>query len=217
MARPTALGLACALVTLVALAAALTTVGIAGTWANDNLPSASDMPWWMIVLLAAGSVSAVLAILTILLQCCSPGFSIVTCVLGLAVHIGMLVAYTLYLAIWFTVEGYCYMGGCSLSGWDLSSYGYTASEIYWMGVSSTGNAFDYWSWLWTSEMKALYIFGCAIGVACWLVALPCAIGSVAVAKRRRAADAEAAIADVDALMPKSGAPTAPKSQFYTGI
>ncbi len=50
------------------LAAALTTVGIAGTWANDNLPSASDMPWWMIVLLAAGSVSAVLAILTILLQ-----------------------------------------------------------------------------------------------------------------------------------------------------
>ena len=146
------------------------------------------------------------------LQCCSPGFSIVTCVLGLAVHIGMLVAYTceaavrwcfawlsgscparlppwlrlplhlllgiasprhislptppsipppplstpclaVYLAIWFTVEGYCYMGGCSLSGWDLSSYGYTASEIYWMGVSSTGNAFDYWSWLWTSEMK----------------------------------------------------------------
>jgi len=44
------------------LAAALTTVGIAGTWANDNLPSASDMPWWMLLLLAARRVAAVLAI-----------------------------------------------------------------------------------------------------------------------------------------------------------
>lgn len=33
-------------------------------------------------------------------------------------------------------------------------------------------------------LQALYIFGCAIGVLFWLIALPCAIGSVAVAKRR---------------------------------
>ncbi|PRW39249.1 putative myosin-7B [Chlorella sorokiniana] len=190
MARPSALGLSCALAALVALAAALTTVGIAGTWANDNLPSTSDMPWWMIVLLAAGSVSAVLAILTILLQCCSPGWSIVTCVLGLLVHAGMLIAYTLYLSLWFTLQGLCYMGGCSLSSLGLDDLGFSSSDLEQLLVGEdagdTGNAFDYWSWgVWTSEMKALYIFGCAVGVFCWMVALPCAVGSMAVAKRRR--------------------------------
>lgn len=32
--------------------------------------------------------------------------------------------------------------------------------------------------------QVLYIFGCAIGVFFWIIALPCAIGSVATAKRR---------------------------------
>lgn len=39
--------------------------------------------------------------------------------------------------------------------------------------------------------QALYIFGCAIGVACWMVALLCAIGSSVVAKRRRVSRAAA--------------------------
>lgn len=111
--------------------------------------------------------------------------------------------------------------------------------------------------------QALYIFGCAIGVACWMVALPCAIGSSVVAKRRRVSEgggslndgvpasagpsrsqhiatpnmpawhwgihphlpplllqamsADAALMQVDALMPKTGAPTAPDQQFYAGV
>lgn len=34
------------------------------------------------------------------------------------------------------------------------------------------------------DAQVVYILGCAIGVLFWLIALPCAIGSVAVAKRR---------------------------------
>ncbi|PRW39101.1 sugar ABC transporter permease [Chlorella sorokiniana] len=169
----------------------------------------------MIVLLATGGVACIFGILTILLQLCAPrsGAAVTTCLGGLGVHIGMLVSYTVYLCKYFTAaEGYCYMVGCYRSYGANSTYGsLPGTPAYW-----EVNAFDYWS-SWTSEMKALYIFGCAIGVLFWLIALPCAFGSVAVAKRRTAAEAEAAAAvmNVDALVAKPGA--AQQDQFYAGV
>ncbi|KAI7840416.1 hypothetical protein COHA_005847 [Chlorella ohadii] len=217
MARPTGLGVACALAVFIALGAAGTTVGITAAWAANNLPSASDMPWWMITLLATGGVACICAILAILLQLCVPRSSMaVTAVLaGLGVHIGMLVSYTVYLCKYFTIaEGWCYMTSCYtgygglLSGGPVSTLG-----------STQFNAFDSWS-SWTTQMKVLYIFGCAIGVFFWIIALPCAIGSVATAKRRTAAEAQAAAAvmNVDALVAKPGvAPEARQEQFYVGV
>lgn len=215
MARPTTLGVFCALAALVALGAAATTVGITASWAVDNLPSTSDMPWWMIVLLSTGGVACICGILTILLQLCVPrtSMAVTACMAGLGVHIGMLVSYTVYLCKYFTAaEGYCYMVGCYTS-----NGGFTSSDLRSPAYAEL-NAFDYWS-SWTTEMKALYIFGCAIGVLFWLIALPCAIGSVAVAKRRTAVEAQAAAAvmNVDALVAKPGATPVQENQFYVGV
>lgn len=71
-----------------------------------------------------------------------------------------------YLTLWFSVQGYCYMGGCSLAAWGLDDSGidWSASDVESMmgedSYTSNGNAFDLWGWgLWTSEMK--------VGVTGW--------------------------------------------------
>ncbi|KAL4440198.1 hypothetical protein ABPG75_003199 [Micractinium tetrahymenae] len=205
--RTTGYGIACALTALVALAAVLTSLGVMADLMVD-LPSWFNWRWWQIVVIACSSVSALAALLVLTIQMCrccgarcagprSP-LALLFSLLGFAAHCGMLVSFTVYLAKDFggdlfvvdSMDGLLRMAGPSGS------------------CIESQNGFDCFG-DWPTKWQVMYIFGCAIGLAAWLLALLLCIADLAAAKRRQVADAPqpamVAIGQVDEFIMRKGA------------
>ncbi|KAL4427287.1 hypothetical protein ABPG77_003196 [Micractinium sp. CCAP 211/92] len=177
----TGYGVAYALSVLVALAAAVTSLAVTADLVAD-LPSGVRWRWWQIVVIACSAASMLAALLVLLVQTCrccgarcagpnSP-LALLFTMLGAAVHCGMLVAFTVYLTTDFS--GDLFVEGDGQTSFNGGS------------CVDSNNAFDCFG-SWPTKWKVMYIFGCAIGLAAWLLALLLCIADMSMARRRQVA------------------------------
>lgn len=203
----TGYGVACAFSVLVALAAAVTSLAVMAELVAD-MPSGVTWRWWQIVVIACSSASALAALLVLTVQTCrscgargagprSP-LALLLTLLGAAAHCGLLVSFTVYLAKDFSGDLFA---GDALDG-------YPRASLTGDSCVASNNAFDCFS-SWPTKWQAMYIFGCAIGLAAWLLALLLCIADMATARRRQVADAPqpamVAIGQVDEFIMRKGA------------
>lgn len=117
---------------------------------------------------------------------------VVASLAGAAAHVGMLAAYSAYLCRYWSLASWY---GAAYIANNLSANAYssaaavpttslTTTAALTTSLATTHNAFDYFS-DWAAKWQVMYVFGCAIGAAFWLLALIFACCDAGAAQRRQ--------------------------------